>query len=84
METMTACRYPDCDKPSRTRGWCVGHYAQWRRHGTVTRMRDLRSYEPVALVRLEGKPAPECHPGRVYRWAADDPRWYCAECRRLA
>lgn len=27
------CSVANCDKPSRSRGWCVMHYSRWQRHG---------------------------------------------------
>lgn len=27
------CAFADCEKPSRKRGWCVGHYTRWLQHG---------------------------------------------------
>ncbi len=27
------CTVEDCDKPSRTRGWCSMHYNRWIRNG---------------------------------------------------
>jgi hypothetical protein len=31
-----ACSISACDKPARVRGWCVGHYERWRKHGDPT------------------------------------------------
>lgn len=28
-----ACSVPDCNKPSKTRGYCTGHYSRLLRHG---------------------------------------------------
>jgi hypothetical protein len=33
MTTRPTCSIDGCDKPSRSRGWCVNHWAQWRRTG---------------------------------------------------
>lgn len=33
MTTRPPCSVPDCQFPSRHRGWCVNHYARWRRYG---------------------------------------------------
>lgn len=30
------CSIEGCDKPARARGWCVNHYARWKRHGSPT------------------------------------------------
>lgn len=30
---MAHCKIESCDKPSRSRGWCKGHYRRWRVHG---------------------------------------------------
>lgn len=27
------CSLESCDKPVKARGWCTGHYQQWRNHG---------------------------------------------------
>lgn len=30
------CSVDGCEKPSRSRGWCVAHWTRWRRHGSPT------------------------------------------------
>ena len=30
---MTTCSVEDCEKPTRTRGWCNRHYQRWLKHG---------------------------------------------------
>lgn len=30
---MKTCSVEDCDRPTKTRGWCKKHYARWLRHG---------------------------------------------------
>lgn len=34
--TPPLCSIDGCDKPSRVRGWCVGHYERYRKHGDPT------------------------------------------------
>ncbi len=35
-ETVKAqCSVDDCERPSRTRGWCRVHYNRWLRHGST-------------------------------------------------
>lgn len=31
--TARTCSVDGCDRPHRSRGWCVAHYFRWRRHG---------------------------------------------------
>jgi hypothetical protein len=31
--TERTCAINGCEKPARARGWCVNHYARWKRHG---------------------------------------------------
>lgn len=33
--TKATCSVPECELPSRTRGWCKRHYQRWLRHGHV-------------------------------------------------
>ncbi len=33
MFDMKTCTIDECNKPHEARGWCVNHYAKWRRHG---------------------------------------------------
>lgn len=33
MANSRLCSIPDCDKPSRQRGWCSTHYWRWWKHG---------------------------------------------------
>lgn len=35
MATKSLCAVDGCGKPTVGRGWCVGHYNRWRRHGDV-------------------------------------------------
>jgi hypothetical protein len=30
---MKTCLIEGCGKPSKARGWCIGHWERWRRHG---------------------------------------------------
>jgi hypothetical protein len=32
---MTICSVPECDNPSRARGWCTKHYTRWMNNGTM-------------------------------------------------
>lgn len=32
---MTRCSVTDCERQALSRGWCVVHYARWRKHGTT-------------------------------------------------
>jgi hypothetical protein len=36
---MATCTFPACEFPVAHRGWCRGHYNQWRRYGEVTPLR---------------------------------------------
>lgn len=49
---MNICKQPECDQKVRARGWCGGHYEQWRR-GTP-----LRPLNTTA--QLEEKYCPSC------------------------
>lgn len=33
MREQRICSIPECDRPSRKRGWCGRHYDRWWRHG---------------------------------------------------
>lgn len=33
---METCKYEDCERPVRERGWCTSHYAHWYRRGDPT------------------------------------------------
>lgn len=33
MHPHPTCSIDSCDKPIHARGWCVGHWRRWRRHG---------------------------------------------------
>ena len=33
---MTSCAIPGCPNEVHCRGWCMGHYGRWRRHGNPT------------------------------------------------
>lgn len=33
MANKPICKIKGCDKPTKGRGWCAGHYHRWTRHG---------------------------------------------------
>lgn len=35
MEATRICSVDDCDRPSKSRGWCGTHYERWRRTGSA-------------------------------------------------
>lgn len=38
MATQRLCSVSDCDKPSKTRGWCIAHYTRWLRYGSADKI----------------------------------------------
>jgi hypothetical protein len=34
-----SCKFEECDRLAKARGWCQAHYAQWRRGETVRTLR---------------------------------------------
>lgn len=33
MTALPRCSIPNCDRPTRARGWCNGHWIRWSRYG---------------------------------------------------
>ena len=67
---MKTCSVSGCYKPARVRGWCVKHYARWKRHGDVNTV--LQERNPDQGCSIEGCDNP--HMGRGWcakHWA----RW---------
>lgn len=62
----TSCGGPECDRPVRARGYCEMHYRQWRKTGTVKKLRGRR--KPCRVGEC-GKPshARELCPKHYYR-----------------
>lgn len=53
---MAECSVPGCDKPFRSRGWCMTHYRRWEKHGDVQAhipIRGARSRKPEAPKRQD-------------------------------
>ena len=50
---MTECRFGDCERPSRSRGWCHGHYAQWFQGRPLTPLRPHPVTAPDAELDIE-------------------------------
>ena len=39
MATSRICSIEECDKPSKSYGWCNSHYERWRKHGDPLKSR---------------------------------------------
>lgn len=57
------CSIADCEKPTRARGWCVMHYARWRKYGDVEHREILRG-DPLARfwAKVDRRADDECWP----------------------
>ena len=57
-----SCSVEDCDRPSRSRGWCVKHWARWKTHGdpTTTLVPRWRTPSDRLLASLVMGDADEC------------------------
>lgn len=73
MHPQSTCSIPACGKPQRARGWCLAHYARWRRHGNPLAGKPAYN-QPIAErfwshVNKDG-PIPEHRPdlGQCWEW----------------
>jgi hypothetical protein len=48
-ERPKTCAVDGCERDAKTRGWCHGHYQQWRRHGDESALKPLRSTGPCEV-----------------------------------
>ncbi|WP_369124169.1 endonuclease VII domain-containing protein [Streptomyces sp. ActVer] len=51
--TQTTCSVPECERPTKVRGWCRTHYDRWRATGTP-------GTDPVGAYRREGCEVEAC------------------------
>jgi hypothetical protein len=65
MAKAIDCAVIGCDSPRSTRGWCMKHYAQWKRTGDPISSRD----RPAPTLTIVRRPAVEV-PGAATRVGA--------------
>lgn len=65
MAKNTICSVDGCGKRSNCRGWCEGHYTNWRRHGTPTWI------EPLTPIQEFVKVAAACKDDECLLWPFD-------------
>jgi hypothetical protein len=53
---MKQCSIDGCDRPARSRGWCVKHYTHWYRHDVVVGGERAYCRERGAIVGEEWRP----------------------------
>ena len=46
MSNDTTCIFEECERPSRTRGWCNAHYKRWKRNGDPAGVRAMTCSTP--------------------------------------
>lgn len=58
---MPICRVGDCDRQSKSRGWCMMHYKRWHRNGDPTALRcNPKGFPFAEYGRLVSSPSTDC------------------------
>jgi hypothetical protein len=55
---MKVCAIENCGKPCLARGWCTGHYSNWRRHGKPVVSRPTVAERALAKIQRNAAPSP--------------------------
>ena len=59
MQSTRTCTFPECAKQHHARGYCWGHYEQWKRGRTLVPIRLMERPGTPLAVRLENRTADE-------------------------
>lgn len=75
--TESTCTIPECDKPTKGRGWCAKHYTRWSRYGSPT------ARMPGEVV--DGKRVcPGCHADKLLAEYTPNTTGRCKRCLAAA
>ena len=55
---MIKCKIPECENPSRNRGWCHKHYKRWQVHGDPNYVAIIITKTPQEAFKLRSKVLP--------------------------